>query len=334
MAAELRFRAMGTGVLVVCVGGDDPELAARARARIDDLEQRWSRFLPDSEISAVNASAGRAVPVSTVTAEVVAAAIDGWRHTGGRFDPSMLRTLEQAGYDRSFELLATDARGARSSRSVRSPVSGGGTSIGVHVDGAAGTVTVDVGLGLDLGGIGKGRAADLAVADLLHAGAEGACVDIGGDVRVAGRSPGDGGWVVGVADPSRDNDVAATAVALADGAVATSTRCRRRWLVDGRPVHHLIDPATARPAARDLDTVTVIAAEAWWAEVIAKAALIAGSIDGAALVEASGTSGLLRRADGEEVRVGDFASFELAEPVSSEPTPVGGSVGGTGGRRP
>ncbi len=312
---------MGTEVLVVCVGGDEAELVARARARIDDLEQRWSRFLPDSEISAVNAAAGQAVPVSTVTAEVVAAAVEGWRHTDGRFDPTMLRPLERAGYDRSFELL--DASRSSDSADPSDPsdrVSGDGAvtvgprSLGVHVDEAAGTVAVDAGSGLDLGGIGKGRAADLAVADLLHAGAEGACVDLGGDVRVAGRAPDTGAWVVGVADPSRDNDVAATAVALADGAVATSTRCRRRWLVDGRPRHHLIDPATGRPADGDVDTVTVIAADAWWAEVIAKAALVAGSIDGAHLIAASGMSGLLRRSDGAAIRVGDFASFELDEP--------------------
>ncbi len=324
---------MGTEALVVVVGGDAPELAARARARIDDLEERWSRFLPDSEISAVNASAGSAVAVSTVTAEVISAAIEGWHRTGGRFDPTLLRTLEQAGYDRSFELLDAAEPPHESSASSRwstqwsTRVSGRGSgsapsgSLGVHVDERAGTVTIDAGLGLDLGGIGKGRAADLAVADLLHAGAEGACVDIGGDVRVAGHAPDDGDWVVGVADPSSDNDVASTAVALADGAVATSTRCRRRWLVDGRPAHHLIDPATGRPADGDLDTVTVIAAEAWWAEVIAKAALISGSVDGAELIASSGLSGLLRHVDGGVVRVGDVASFELAEPGPIEPRP-------------
>lgn len=328
---------MGTDVLVVVVGGDTAELAARARARLHDLEQRWSRFRVDSEVSAVNASAGAPVLVSTVTAEVVAAAIEGWRLTGGRFDPTLLRPLEQAGYDRSFELL--DAAGPPSGPAT-APLwsdhwsdqgaggwsdawsgrwshgeAGGAATLGVHVDERAGTVTIEDGLGLDLGGIGKGRAADLAVADLLHAGAEGVCVDIGGDVRVAGRAPDDGDWVVGVADPSSDNDIATTAVALADGAVATSTRCRRRWLVDGRPVHHLIDPATGRPADGDLDTVTVIAGDAWWAEVVAKAALIGGSVDGAELIASSGMSGLLRHADGGTVRVGAVASFEVAGPA-------------------
>ena len=330
---------MGTDALVAVGGGDAPELAARARARIDDLERRWSRFLPDSEISVVNASAGAVVPVSTVTAEVLSAAVEGWRLTGGRFDPTMLRPLERAGYDRSFELLeaaveayvpsssATSASSAvwrqRSGRSAS-----GSASLGLQVDESAATVVLEEGLGLDLGGVGKGRAADLAVADLLHAGAEGVCVDIGGDVRVAGRAPFEGGWIVGVADPSGDNDVAATAVALADGAVATSTRCRRRWRSDGRTVHHLLDPATGRPADGDLDTVTVIAAETWWAEVIAKAALIAGSVAGAELISASGLSGLLRRADGELVRVGAVASFEVAELERAQPASVGALTAG------
>jgi hypothetical protein len=67
------------------------------------------------------------------------------------------------------------------------------------------------------------------------------------------------------------------------------------------------------------------AAEAWWAEVIAKAALIGGSADGAELIASSGVSGLLRHADGGVVRVGDVASFELVDrhPVDCGPVDLG-----------
>src|SRR4051794_26315561 len=65
---ELRFRAMGSDAHVVVVGGP-AGLAAEARRRIDDLERRWSRFLPDSEVSALTQHAGTPVAVSTETVE-------------------------------------------------------------------------------------------------------------------------------------------------------------------------------------------------------------------------------------------------------------------------
>jgi len=92
---------MGTWAHVVIAGGGDRGQALdRARRRIDDLERRWSRFLPDSEVSRLNAGAGRPVLVSPETARLVARAVDAWRLTAGRFDPTVLPALVAAGYDR------------------------------------------------------------------------------------------------------------------------------------------------------------------------------------------------------------------------------------------
>ena len=70
---RLRFRAMGTDAEVIVVGDHESsaELAQQARARIDQLEQRWSRFLVDSEVSRLNRCAGTTVIVSDDTAELV-----------------------------------------------------------------------------------------------------------------------------------------------------------------------------------------------------------------------------------------------------------------------
>ena len=70
---------------------------------------------------------------------------------------------------------------------------------------------------------------------------------------------------------------------LAEGAIATSTRLRRAWTRGGRDLHHLIDPHR-RAGASGLASVTVVAGEAWRAEVLAKAAFVAGAVDGARLV--------------------------------------------------
>src|SRR5881392_734447 len=90
MAAEARFRAMGSDVHVVVIGGDAP-LLEMAEWLVDDLEARWSRFRPDSEVSRLNDRAGRPVPVSPETMRLVRRAVEGARVTGGAVQPDGAR---------------------------------------------------------------------------------------------------------------------------------------------------------------------------------------------------------------------------------------------------
>ena len=86
---------------------------------------------------------------------------------------------------------------------------------------------------------------------------------------------------------------------LADGGVATSSRLRRRWTGgDGKTTHHLIDPRTGQPADSGLATVTVVAAEAWQAEMLAKAVFLTGLTAGAVLLDTFQAAGLLITDDG------------------------------------
>jgi thiamine biosynthesis lipoprotein len=139
--------------------------------------------------------------------------------------------------------------------------------------------SIPAGSCLDPGGIGKGLAADMVVGHLIAAGARGASVSIGGDVAVRGAAPQDGGWLVGVADPM-DLDRESTQLAIVLGGVATSGTLRRSWRADdGTEVHHLLDPATGRPARHDREIVaaTVVAGTAAWAEVWTKAVMVRGA---------------------------------------------------------
>jgi len=138
------------------------------------------------------------------------------------------------------------------------------------------------------------------VEELLAAGAAGACVNLGGDLRVEGEPQP---WVIDVEDPFGGRP--ATRVGLKGGAVATSSRLRRAW-VGG---HHVIDPARGRPATTDAVAVTVLAAEAWWAEALATAALVAGVEDGLALIEALGADGLIVDAWGGRHETSRFRRF-------------------------
>jgi FAD:protein FMN transferase len=282
MEAEARFPAMGSEVHVIVVDGPLC-LLDTARGFVEELEDLWSRFRSASEVSRLNDLAGHAVPVSMETLSLVEHALEGARMTEGRYDPTVLGALLRAGYDRSFEQL-TDAL-------PRSDSMLGFGYDGIVVDVDKSTVTIPSGVGFDPGGIGKGYAADLLVGGLMALGAAGVCANVGGDLRVAGEAPGGGPWTIAVEHPMRPHPAAM--IGLASGAVATSTRARRTWGPRNDRRHHLIDPATGLPASGRVVSATVVAAESWQAEVLAKAAFIAGLPDGLALLTATDTDGLL-----------------------------------------
>ena len=298
MEAEARFPAMGSDVQVIVVGGSLALLDV-ARRYVEELERRWNRFLPDSEVSRINERAGRPVRVSPDTVELFQKAVEGARRTAGRFDPTVLGSMLRAGYDRSFELLA------RSSTAGRSSLRGGFE--GIDVDPAASSVTLPAGVGFDPGGIGKGLAADKLVSLLIAGGAQGVCANIGGDLRVRGESPGAEAWVVAIEHPMRQRPAAI--VALRDGAVATTTRAKRTWGPPRERRHHLIDPGSGAPAWTGLVSATAIAAEGWQAEVAAKAAFLGGVAHGAEAFEALGADGLVVDDRGRVERTRGFERF-------------------------
>lgn len=263
-AAVVTGRAMGTSFRVLADG--DRALGRYASARIDQLERRWSRFLPDSEITQLNLR-GQAV-VSDDTRRLVAAMVTAWRTTGGAYDPTLAGALVGLGY------------GASRDDPTRCTVLPAGVLARgrpdlITVGEADALVTLPPGTALDPGGIGKGLAADLIVAELLAGGATAALVEIGGDLAVAGEPP-DGAWVV--AQP----DLGVAPLRLASGGVATSTVRRRRWMLGAREQHHLLDPESGQPTRADAITVTVVAGSAATAEAFTKVPFVRGIAAGRA----------------------------------------------------
>jgi thiamine biosynthesis lipoprotein len=349
MAADLHVSAMGSDAHVIVVGGAHPaRLLDLARLRLDDLEARWSRFRPDSEVSRLTAAAGTPVGVSPETVELVQRSIRAWRLTGGLFDPTVLGALVQAGYDRTFTDLPAApptaprppaVAGVEVTDEHAEPIPPGSRPLGPHDPGAedivvdGGQVTLPSGTGFDPGGIGKGLAADLVARELMAAGAAGACVNLGGDIRLVGE--GDGGDAHGDRGDDPDSGDGSTAEAAAwtvdvehprgvrplarlglhDGAVATSTTLRRRWAVARGVHHHLIDPLTGRPSASDLTLATAIAREAWVAEVMAKAVLLRGSRACFDLVDGTGVEALAVHRDGWVVATAGFRRFTGGHPL-------------------
>lgn len=265
MRREHHGRAMG-GTLHIVVLDGPPGLIEAAVQRVAELERRWTRFSPTSELSRLNAHTGAPTFVSPETAYLVNRACTAWDRTGGAFDPTVHDSVIALGYD-------TDLAAVRQRVSLVAPTSPARGCAGIEVDVASGYVRVPGGVRIDPGGIGKGLAADLVAAAIVAAGAAGALVNLGGDLRATGQAPS-GGWQIGVEDPHRTTRQLST-LTMADGAVATSSGLKRRWATTDGWVHHLIDPRTGRPVDEPSDSITVVARHAWWAEATTKALMVA-----------------------------------------------------------
>jgi len=290
---------MGSTAHVIVMG--DGRLVEFARARIDQLEALWSRFIPESEISRINAAPGVRLRVSPETLRLVRRACDGWRETGGRFDPTVLGDMIRAGYDRTFQAVVIRRSGGVSLLERNAS--------GIRIDETGGTVALPPNAGFDPGGVGKGLAADIVVEDLMASGATGACVNIGGDLRVAGVGPDAGRWIVDVEDPAGGESLGF--VALTSGGVATSTTSKRSWTVGGERRNHLIDPETGASLDRAAIAATVLARDAASAEIAAKHALLAPTGYEIDAMNELGCDGLVVTTHGAVRRTRGFEHFAV-----------------------
>jgi len=299
---RLEFAAMGTSCVVAVSAGPREQLRVQcafeaARAEVDACERVLSRFIPESDLSRLNAAAGEWTQVDVRLVETLRLAVAAREATHGRFDPSVLPALVAAGYDRTFEQLV--ARPPRTIAGWR-----GGAAIDIAETGA---VRLDRGAAVDLGGIGKGYAAQRALDAMRTAWPTfpGALVGLGGDVQVWGRPPDGGPWRIAVADPRRAGATLAV-LRVRAGGVATSGRDVRRF-GPNRALHHLIDPATGEPAVRGPLTVTVVAADAARAEAHATALAMSSPEDAIEHVQANPSlSALYVPRDGEPLRLGEL----------------------------
>jgi thiamine biosynthesis lipoprotein len=321
-----------------CFGGTctihaDARITALARTRLLEWHQRFSRFLPDSELSRLNRDPRPAVPVSPTMAKLVEAIIDAGEATGGLVDGTLAGEIVAAGYatDLAAPVPLDVALALAPLRRPAGPSALGGWK---RLRLEHGVLHRPPGVEIDGGGLAKGLFADLIAVGIELAPAETVAtlqLSGGGAARIRFALPGgdaprfaeaghrdrrralpasavgeaafaDGGAAarsrgVGerreyaidcagdlrISGPAREVHVAnpfggepVHTFMLGDAGIATSGIGRRSWLADGLPAHHLLDPATGRPAFTGIVQATAIAPTAAEAEWRAKAAVLAG----------------------------------------------------------
>lgn len=296
------FPCFGSTCAIVVDAGDDDDAAHEsvetARRLLLAWHERFSRFIPTSELSRLNTDPRTDVPVSHLMGRLVEAIAGAAAETGGLVDGTLLREIEIAGYrgdlGRPLPLplalrLAPRRRPARPGRDA--------SWRRVAFDRETGMVRRPPGVALDSGGLAKGLFADV-IGGML-AGRDAFAVECAGDLCVGGAAGVE--RPVAVQSPF-GGDVLHT-FHLASGGVATSGIGRRSWL-DARhaPAHHLLDPATGRAAFTGVVQATALAPTALQAEIRAKAAVLSGPAGARPWLPDGG------------VIVADDGSFEVIEP--------------------
>jgi thiamine biosynthesis lipoprotein len=274
---ELRetFACFGSECTVIV---DDPGAAgaiAGAKRSLLEWHGRFSRFEPDSELSRLNADPRVTVPVSPMMRRVVEVAVSAARETGGLVDATLVDEIESAGYDHDLGEAPTPLPLAEAIALAPQRSPGGPNEqarwLAFDVDRRVGTVSRMPGVKLDSGGIAKGVFADELAAVLTRHAAF--VVDCCGDLRLGGTA----GVTREVHVESPFDGSPLHTFELSGGGVATSGIGRRAWLdAAGLPAHHLLDPATGRPAFTGIAQVTALAPTAIEAEMRSKAALLSG----------------------------------------------------------
>lgn len=270
---------MGTLVSITAVAPTDVrahEAIAAGFAEIKRLEQLLSTWIPASELSAVNQAAGRkAVTVSRDTLELVQRSLDMAQATDGGFNIAV---------GPAVEVWSVTERQQIPSQAELQQLKPLVDWKSIRIDPEARTIFLPhQGMRIDVGGIGKGYAADRAVDVLRKAGATGGVVALSGDIKTFGDLPGMKGFPVGIRHPRQDGALVAT-IDLKDEAISTAGDYERYFELEGVRYHHILDPVSLEPA-RLCQSVTIIAKEGTMADGLDTGIFVLGPERGMALVE-------------------------------------------------
>ena len=276
----------------------DEALLVEAFGLIARYEALWSKTIPTSDVSRINAAGGAPVEVDPETVKILKTAREYSTLSGGVFDVTVgaLTALWDVLGENPHIPDPADIEKARGTVDFNNILLG------------ENTVTLkNPAARLDLGGIAKGYIAD-AVRDLLVSrGVKSAIISLGGNVVTIGSNTNGKPWTVGVQKPFGEDGEYVGMLYVTDKSVVTSGIYRRYFMFDGVLYTHIIDPRTGYPVDNELDSVTIISARSHQGDGISAACMLLGVEEGKALIERlDGVSAIFVKKDGEVVLSEDF----------------------------
>jgi thiamine biosynthesis lipoprotein len=292
----LTFHAMGTLCRVSLV--EPTRAVAQACLEellnwVSDFEAKYSRFLDSSLISRINAEAGKNwVEIDADTERLFALCTQLNFFTRGAFDPTALPLMRLWNW-KAVPPVIPSAPAIAAARELV------GWNKVQHRPGAV--FLPRAGMALDLGGIGKEYAVDMAVALAERHGVANVLVDFGQDIRVLGTPPGRPAWHIGLEDPKNPGTCWGS-VAVRGEAVASSGDYLRHFLHEGRRYGHILDPRTGYPVSNGCLSVSVVAPTCTIAGILTTTAFILGPKEGFQLIQSyHGAAGAVMTEQGSHI---------------------------------
>lgn len=310
----LSGRAMGTTWSVKFVpSAPAPAADVVERAvteRLEQLEQIFSTYRADSELSRFNAS-GRTEWIS-VSPELARVATESRRISElmrGAFDVTVLPLVQLWGFGttRRSGSLPAASEIARTREGVD------WRKLKVRASPPA-LCKVAPRIAADFSSMAKGFAADSVSELLVRLNAPNHLVQIGGDVKAGGGGPDGAGWRVAIERPSTDSPAVAEVVALNGTALSTSGDYRNFFVSGGRRYGHIIDPRTGEPVSGTLAAVSVVHASCATSSALATALFVLGADEGYRLATAEHLAGFFQERVGAEIRVRATPELERVRP--------------------
>lgn len=266
--------ALGTKAEITLVSKEHQnieELLRNLWLSIFKFEKRFSRFLPDSELSFFNKNAGTQQKISAEFIDILQESKIMAERTKGIFNPFILPNLQKAGYKNTMlKEHKNDDFLDFSSRKLASY-----TQLIIGKDWAQ----IPYGSAIDLGGIGKGYLLD-RLAEIIEKTIDNYWVSLGGDVIAKGKNESGKPWVINVQKANASGPIAYIEnLSMQRLAATTSGIDTRKGVNKGKNWHHIIDPRTNLPSVSDVVVSTVCNSSAVKADVLAKVAVIVGSTE-------------------------------------------------------
>lgn len=256
---------MDTYMTFTAYGMDAEAAVLAAEDKIRELEALWSVTDENSDIYAVNHSAGQTVTIDQKTAELVSFALDMAEKTNGVLEPTIYPVLTAWGFTTGENRIPTEIELAGLLDKV------GYEKVKLNEN----QIQTEPGSMIDMGAVGKGYAGDEAAQVLRERGITAALLDIGGNIQAIGTKPDGSDWRVGLKDPFSGNVLGI--FQISDMAVVTSGNYERFFVGDdGKTYGHIVDPATGRPVENGIASVSIIASEGKLCDALSTAIFVMG----------------------------------------------------------
>lgn len=266
MVAEKQFFAMNTYISLTAYGDEAEAALSGAEGQIRELEDLWSVTEEQSEIYRLNHHQGNRMTVSSETADLISYVLDMAERTDRALEPTIYPVLCEWGF-------TTKEHNVPSAEEIEQLLE----YVGYEKVVLSGTeIEMPEGVQLDMGAVAKGYIGDLVIQQMKEQGISSAKLSLGGNIQVIGTKPDGSLWRVGLRDPFGQSSFGILEVS--DCVVITSGGYQNNFTDEaGNVYHHIIDPATGKPAENGLASVTVTGKEGKMCDALSTALFVMGT---------------------------------------------------------